>query len=72
MVMAAEFLMRFLGAAVPTEVAASLQRELNLQRTLREATSRPKGWQESNSTEGSGETTLSRRAVPLIPLSVDG
>lgn len=58
--MEAVFLMRILGAAVPTEVAASLQRGLNAQRTLREATSRPMAWQERNSTEGCGETTLSR------------
>lgn len=59
--MEAVFLMRLLGAAVLTEVAASLQRGLSLQRPLREATSRPRGCQESNSFEGSGETTLSRQ-----------
>lgn len=42
------------------------KRVLNFQRILREAVTRPRGWQESNSTEGSGETTLSRWAVPLI------
>lgn len=60
--MEAVFLMRLLGAAMPTEGAASLQRGLTLQRPLREATGRPRGWQESNSFEGSGETTLSRQA----------
>jgi len=58
----AVLLMRFLRMGVPTEGATGLQRGLDLQRTLWKATSRPRRWQGSNSTAGSGETTVTRQA----------